>query len=88
MIYTSLDFKGKRAFKGFPLLDKIKIHNGVTFFKIFRVIMKCLKRVKHAGAAPSLAEIVATARATGSFETIVLYISRESSLPVPSISHG
>ncbi len=72
MIYTSLGFKEKLAFKGFPLVEKIKIQNGITFFKIFRHIMKRAKRVKHAGPPPGLEAIAQKARATGAFQTVEL----------------
>lgn len=72
MIYTSLSFREKLAFKGLPLVEKIKIENGRSFFKVYRHIMKRSKRRKPGVPQKSVAEVTADAMKTGRFETVEL----------------
>lgn len=72
MIYTSLSWREKLRFKGFPLVEKIKIENGRTFFKVYRHVMKRAKRLKPGIPRKSIAEVEADARKTGAFQVVEL----------------
>ncbi|HEY0789422.1 MAG TPA: glycosyltransferase family 25 protein [Chthoniobacterales bacterium] len=46
MIYTSLDFKGRLGFNHFSYLERFRIENGISFFKVYRPI--CRRRIEKA----------------------------------------
>jgi hypothetical protein len=60
MIYTSLSVREKLRFNRFSILERIRIENGVSFFKIYRNILR--SRLKKAekeirrGRAPAITE--------------------------------
>lgn len=40
MIYTALDYPERLRFNHFPLMERIRIENGISFFKVYRHAMK------------------------------------------------
>jgi hypothetical protein len=60
MIYTSLNLPEKLRFNRFSILERVRIENGVSFFKVYRNILrgklkKAEKEVK-AGRRPAISE--------------------------------
>ncbi len=72
MIYTALSFKEKLRFKGLPFTEKIKIENGRSFFKVYRHIMKRVKRRKPNTPQKTIAEVTQDAMKTGAFQVVDL----------------
>ncbi len=40
MVFTSLTFRDKLRYSAFPLFERLKIRNGMTFFLVLRVILR------------------------------------------------
>jgi glycosyl transferase family 25 len=71
MIYTALGWREKLRFSRFSVAERIRIENGVTFFKVYRQVMR---RLRHRPVVPEQApEAVAAAAArSGTFEPVAL----------------
>lgn len=39
MIYTSLDYRDRFRFKTFSVMERVRIQNGINFFKVFRAFL-------------------------------------------------
>ena len=72
MIYTSLDFRGRLGFNHFSYLERLRIENGISFFKVYRPM--CRRRIEKAQA--NVRKGTATpveSQTEGSFVVVDLY---------------
>lgn len=67
MIYTSLDFRGRFRFDRFSFLERVRIQNGITFFKVFRAFLARKLAKAEARAKKAAVPVPAEAAPTGEY---------------------
>jgi hypothetical protein len=71
MIYTSLGFRDRLRFDHFSYLERLRIQNGITFFKVYRPILR--RRLAKAEALARKGQApVADDQPNGTFRTVAL----------------
>jgi hypothetical protein len=71
MIYTSLGFRDRLRFNHFSYLERLRIQNGITFFKVYRPILRRRLAKAEALAAKGQASVVHN-QSNGTFRTVAL----------------
>jgi hypothetical protein len=71
MIYTSLGFRDRLRFNHFSYLERLRIQNGITFFKVYRPILRRRLAKAEALARKGQAPVVDD-QSNGTFRTVAL----------------